>query len=90
MRTVLALSLAAALAGCSFIDDMMPKSHLAARPDAKPGAVVGAVVFKPVAGETTADAVQMASRACAEYGMQAEPGARNDKGATAELRYSCQ
>jgi hypothetical protein len=89
MRIVLVF-LVFALAGCSLFEDVMPRHHSAGPREAKPGTVVGSVVWKPVAGETVEGAVQMASRACAEYGLQAEPGARNVKGATAELRYSCQ
>jgi hypothetical protein len=90
MRLVLPFLLAAILAGCSLFEDAMPRRHVEMPKDAKPGTVTGSIVWKPVAGETLEGAVQMASRACAEYGLEAQPGARNDKGATAEMRYSCQ
>jgi hypothetical protein len=87
---MLLVTLALCLAGCSLLDDAPFKRHSSAPHPARPGTVIGAVVWKPIAGETVEQAEQLASLTCAEYGLQAETGVRNDKGATAELRYSCQ
>ena len=90
MRSIFIVALAASLAACSMIDDLTsgPRWSDEAH-EARPGTVTGQVVWKPIAGETAASALQLASRTCAQYGLSATDQSQSQDLAVARLRYSC-
>jgi hypothetical protein len=89
MRRIFIVVAATALAGCSLVDDLTSGRRRGEPHAARPGAVTGEVVWKPIAGETAASALQLASRTCAEYGLTAVDQSQTADLALARLRYSC-
>jgi hypothetical protein len=91
MRRIFIVAAATALTGCSLVDDLTSGRRRGGEPHAaRPGAVIGEVVWKPIAGETAASALQLASRTCAEYGLTAVDQSQTADLALARLRYSCE